>query len=122
MGLCFRNLCARLEWQKVEILLADTVGRPLEQTSDIRINITTQSYKWAENEAPVIYLSNIYYTLPSAEPEVPVEPTPDPEPEQPQPEQPEESKGGCGSSIVGIGAAVTLLGAAAIVTMKKKED
>ena len=42
--------------------------------------------------------------------------------EQPQPEQPEESKGGCGSSIVGIGAAVTLLGAAAIVTMKKKED
>jgi hypothetical protein len=50
------------EWQKVEIILADTVGRPLEQTSDIRINITSQGYKWADGEAPVIYISNIYYS------------------------------------------------------------
>lgn len=48
------------EWQKVEVLLTNSNGAHVEG-SDIRININSQGYKWAEGEQPVIYISNIYY-------------------------------------------------------------
>lgn len=48
------------EWQKVEVLLTNTAGTPVEG-SDIRINFQSQGYNWVEGEQPVIYISNIYY-------------------------------------------------------------
>ena len=63
------------EWQKVEVLLTNTIGAPVSG-ADIRLNFMSPSYAWGEGESPVIYLSNIYYDLPSfvTEPEEPETP------------------------------------------------
>ena len=60
---------------------------------------------------------------PEPEDPKPEDPQPeDPKPEDPQPEEPEPKKG-CGSSITLAGIAmVAVLGTAAVVVTKKKED
>jgi len=48
------------EWVKVEVLLTNHVGTPV--SGDVWLFFVTENYAWDEGEAPVIYMSNIYYS------------------------------------------------------------
>ena len=49
------------EWQKVEVILASPIGTPIGG-AQIQMTIASQGYAWGEGEAPVIYISNIYFS------------------------------------------------------------
>ena len=104
-----------------------TVENAAEKFAEIKAMLPADTeeftYAWAETMPEELALADVTFTVVATEVE-----DEQPEPEQPgtgedpsdEPEAP--AAGGCGSSIVGIGAAVTLLGAAVVVTMKKKEE
>ena len=120
----------------------ETINFAVEYTNEIEVAVTDlanvledklpantedYTYAWAEEIPETFELQNYTFTVVATEVEDEQPTPPDDDPVTPPvdndpTEEPKEEKGGCGSSIVGIGAAVTLLGAAVVVAMKKKED
>ena len=108
---------------EVKFTVENAAEKLAEIAAMLPANTEDYTYAWAETMPEELALADVTFTVVATEVE-----DEQPEPEQPgtgedpsdEPEAP--AAGGCGSSIVGIGAAVTLLGAAVVVTMKKKED
>ena len=89
---------------EVKFTVENAAEKLAEIAAMLPANTEDYTYAWATEFPAELALADATFTVVATEVEKPA------------------AAGGCGSSIVGIGAAVTLLGAAVVVTMKKKED